>query len=98
MVNVPKQQVFSITVTRKQIVDAYNEMQDFSNVDSPTERDLCNLRMLLPGDFEMISLAWLRNKLVACRKAGELNKRSRNESCTNWQREGHANGDGPSLF
>jgi len=81
--NEPKHQVFSFSITRKQIVDAYNGMPEFSNADSPTELDLCMLRKLLPGDYDMISLAWLRNKVVTCRKAGELIQKARSGNRTN---------------
>lgn len=71
--------VYKLQFNDASIIQAYALCHpDIKHTDAPSEMDLCILRKRLKdptkfkGEVEMISLIWLRNKIVALRKAGKL--------------------------
>jgi hypothetical protein len=58
------------------IAEAYNVVSSgIVHTDAPTEAELAMVRDQLVGvEHEMISLNWLRNRIVQLRKGNKLNK------------------------
>lgn len=67
-------QGYHISLVDQDIVNAYKVvMNSIQHTDAPTEEELCVIRSHLPITHpEMISLHWLRNRVVALRKADWL--------------------------
>jgi len=61
---------YRVVVTDEEIIQAYNRVRmKIKHTDSPGERDGCEIREALDAvNSEMISLFWLRNRVVALRK------------------------------
>lgn len=67
--------VYRITVTDDDIINAYSAVCDkIVHTDAPTEHELDMVREAMPpfSDIEMLSLNWLRNRIVTLRKAGKM--------------------------
>jgi|TARA_Y100000034_G_C6793771_1_gene355589 hypothetical protein len=66
-----KKKVWSVTVFEVNLINAWKRYKP-ENSDAMDESDLLRIRGELPGNNYLISLCWLRNVLVALRKAGKL--------------------------
>ncbi len=66
-------QSHSVTVSDDQIVAAYAKVCDrIKHTDAMTEYELVSVREAIPGDYNMLSLNWLRNRIVQLRKGGHI--------------------------
>jgi hypothetical protein len=68
--------VYNISISEEAIIKSYLKCKDsMVHTDAPTEEDMCKVRRHLvgTGSLDIISLNWLRNKIVVLRKAGKLN-------------------------
>jgi hypothetical protein len=66
-------QSHSVTVTDKQIIAAYRYVRRLiKHTDAMTEYELAVVREAIPGDYNMLSLNWLRNRIVQLRKGGHI--------------------------
>jgi hypothetical protein len=67
---------FNVVLSNSDIIRAYNKVSNqIEHTDAPTEAELCLVREHLPvTPPEIISLHWLRNRIVALRKSNKLNK------------------------
>ena len=69
---------FILSVKDSDIVETYKRYKSLINhTDAPTEYDLVKLREVLSAvskevNTNMLSLHWLRNRIVALRKEGRL--------------------------
>lgn len=71
--------MYAVTLTGETIIEAYQKARaagDIVRTDNPGELELAEVRYrmthLVGGDVDMLSLHWLRNKIVTLRKAGRL--------------------------
>ena len=65
---------YFVRVTDAEIILAFNSCRDgIKHIDAPTEFDICEIRDRLEHqNRDIVSLFWLRNRIVALRKAGQL--------------------------
>lgn len=64
-----------IRFTDIDVIGAYEElMGEIEHTDAPSELELARVRKRMGRGCEMISLHWLRNRIVQLRKGGKLKK------------------------
>lgn len=67
---------YCVELTDKDIIQAYR-LVGLKRPDNPSDFGLCLIREQLGDTDGMLSLAWLRNRLVCIRKTGLLKQDSR---------------------
>ena len=61
------------SVTDEQSIAAYTKVcGQIKHTDAMTEFELVTVREAIPGDNNMLSLNWLRNRIVQLRKGGYM--------------------------
>ena len=61
----------------QELIAAYESvMGTIQHTDAPSELELCNIRTKICPNAEIVSLHWLRNRLVQLRKGGKLKRQT----------------------
>lgn len=65
---------YRLTITDELIIETYHRVcRGIDHTDAPTEDEICLIRRNLDTEnTDMLSLHWLRNRVVCLRKAGKL--------------------------